>query len=87
MNLIIIFRGPLAITLGNEKIEYKGEEKSIIEIIKKLDNNKGILYDYKSKNVKSGYIILINGKDYRLLEDNKIKDGDIIEIIPINHGG
>ncbi|MEM3759398.1 MAG: hypothetical protein QXV70_07160 [Saccharolobus sp.] len=37
--------------------------------------------------VKPGIIILINGKDWKLYDNLNIKDNDIIEIIPVNHGG
>ncbi|BCU70584.1 MoaD/ThiS family protein [Stygiolobus caldivivus] len=86
MPLTVVLRGPLVTTYGFEKITYDGEY-TIQEIIKKIDNNKNIIYDNKVGNIKSGYIILVNGKDYRLLKNHVIKDNDLIEIIPINHGG
>ena len=81
----IIFRGPLANSFEKDKIALSNSYSSIYDLLKQIDT-KGILINNDGR-IKSGYIILINGKDYRLLENKKINEGDVIEIIPINHGG
>ena len=80
----IIFKGPLANSFGKEKISLPSSYSSIYELLKDIDIN-GILIS--NGRIKSGYIILINGKDYRLFKNIRINDNDTIEIIPINHGG
>ena len=82
--ITIIFKGPLANSFEKDKIELSNSYSSIYDLLREIDT-KGILIS--NGRIKSGYIILINGRDYRLLENKKISDGDIIEIIPINHGG
>jgi len=81
--ITVIFKGPLANSF-KDKIELSNSYSNIYDLLREIDT-KGILTN--NRKIKSGYIILINGKDYRLLENKKISDGDIIEIIPINHGG
>ena len=80
----VIFKGPLVNSFRKEKINLHNSYFSIYELLKDIDIN-GILIN--NGRIKPGYIILINGKDYRLLKDKRINDNDIVEIIPINHGG
>jgi len=80
----VIFKGPLATSFGKEKISLPNSYSNIYDLLNDIDIN-GILVN--NGRIKSGYIILINGKDYRLLENKEIDDNDVIEIIPINHGG
>ncbi|MEM0016178.1 MAG: MoaD/ThiS family protein [Saccharolobus sp.] len=80
----IILRGPLITQFNRKEIELDGE--NIFEILSKLDNNGKYILNHKNE-VKRGIIILINGKDWKLYDNLDIKDNDIIEIIPVNHGG
>ncbi|MEM1629775.1 MAG: MoaD/ThiS family protein [Saccharolobus sp.] len=80
----IILRGPLITQFNRKEIELDGE--NIFEILSKLDNNRKYILNNKNE-VKPGIIILINGKDWKLYDNLNIKDNDIIEIIPVNHGG
>ncbi|MFP3064920.1 MAG: MoaD/ThiS family protein [Sulfolobus sp.] len=84
MSITIVFKGPLISRFGKEKIEVNSNS-SLEDILFKIDNENIIIS--KDKKIKAGYIILINGKDYRLSNASQLKDGDIIEILPINHGG
>lgn len=84
MSITIVFKGPLISRFGKEKIEVNSNS-SLEDILFKIDNENTIVS--KDKKIKAGYIILINGKDYRLSNTSQLKDGDIIEILPVNHGG
>lgn len=79
----VIFKGPLATYFGTEKITIDKPYSSIIELLKEIDSKKIIVDNGK---IKPGFIILVNGKDYRLL-NGKLDINSTIEIIPINHGG
>lgn len=82
----VIFRGPLVSYFGTEKITLSNSYSNIYDLIKDLDK-KGIIIDSDGDKIKPGYIILINGKDYRLFSNREIGIADSVEIIPINHGG
>ncbi|EZQ03043.1 hypothetical protein CM19_09370 [Candidatus Acidianus copahuensis] len=76
----IILLGPLSNQLGFKEKDVDGSD--IIDIISKVDR-KGIIL--QNGKIKPGYIILINGVDLRI--KSKVSDGDVIYVVPINHGG
>lgn len=80
----VIFKGPLANSFGKEKINLPNSYFRIYDLLTDIDKGKILI---NNDRIKPGYIILINGKDYRLFENKKINDNDVVEIIPINHGG
>lgn len=77
----IIFHGPLVQRFGNT-MEITNVS-SIDDIIKKLNLNNT---EQEAASTISGYIILVNGKDWRIYNNN-LKNSDVIDLIPINHGG
>ncbi|BFH73353.1 hypothetical protein SJAV_12970 [Sulfurisphaera javensis] len=79
----VIFKGPLVSYFGSDKVILNKSYSNINELINEIDKNGMITIKGK---IKSGYIILVNGKDYRLF-NGIISDQDTVEIIPINHGG
>jgi molybdopterin converting factor small subunit len=79
----VIFFGPLVQAFNSKEIEVKGED--VLQALKNIDK-KGIILDLDNNTIRPGYIILINGVDWRI-KGGKITDNDIIQIIPINHGG
>lgn len=79
----VVFKGPLISYFKTEKIYLDKYYSSITDLLNEIDKNNILSYNGK---LKSGYIILINGKDYRLINKHIEKD-DLVEIIPINHGG
>ncbi len=80
----IVLKGPLVSQIGKREIEINAS--SIFEALSSIDNGRGILIDINNK-IRAGYIILVNGKDWRMLESYSLQPNDIIEIIPVNHGG
>ncbi len=78
----VLFFGPLVQAFNKKEIEIKGVN-SIIEILRNIDKS-GIIID--KDNIKPGYIILVNGVDWRI-RGNAVSDNDVIQIIPVNHGG
>ncbi|MBB5253129.1 MoaD/ThiS family protein [Sulfurisphaera ohwakuensis] len=79
----IIFKGPLVNYFGTDRIILKNSYNNIIDLIKEIDKNDIISHDGK---IRAGYIILINGRDYRIY-NKQLGENDTVEIIPINHGG
>jgi molybdopterin converting factor small subunit len=81
----VILKGFLKNILGKNEIE--AESSDIFSLITELNLEKILIND--RKRLKGGFLILLNGRDIRLYDINKIKfnKNDIIEIIPINHGG
>ncbi|BDC19277.1 ubiquitin [Acidianus sp. HS-5] len=77
----VVFFGPLVQVFNKKEIEIKGN--NILEILRSVDKA-GIIID--KDEIKPGYIILVNGVDWRIIGNN-VSDNDIIQIIPINHGG
>ncbi|EHP69489.1 MAG: ubiquitin [Metallosphaera yellowstonensis] len=78
----VILRGPLSNVFGKEEI--KVDADNLLTLLYKLDRGSVIISNSK---IRSGYIILVNGVDFRLLGDLSVKDTDVIEILPVNHGG
>ncbi|WOE50852.1 ubiquitin [Sulfuracidifex metallicus DSM 6482 = JCM 9184] len=84
----LIFEGPL-ISFFGKCVEIK-KDGSIIDLLMDIDKA-GILID-KSMRIKPGIIILLNGKDTRLLDKSLVNtrvlsETDEVTFIPVNHGG
>lgn len=79
--VIVNFHGPLIQKYGTNSINVNNV-KSIYEILKNL----GIVNSDRKTSAFAGYIILVNGKDWRLY-NVELNEKDVIDIIPINHGG
>ncbi|AHC51056.1 hypothetical protein SUSAZ_03025 [Sulfolobus acidocaldarius SUSAZ] len=84
MSVKIRLKGPLATRLGRDEFVVSLKTDNLLDILKELDKEEKLLIN--GNKIRSGYILLINGVDYRLL-NSKLKDGDIVDILPINHGG
>ncbi|MEM0064712.1 MAG: ubiquitin [Metallosphaera sp.] len=78
----VILRGPLSNTFGQSI--FLVNDDNLISVLKNFDKF-GLIID--QGKVKPGYIVLVNGKDSRLLDTVTLGDSDVVEIIPINHGG
>ncbi|AAY80053.1 MoaD/ThiS family protein [Sulfolobus acidocaldarius] len=84
MSVKIRLKGPLATRLGRDEFVISLKADNLLDILKELDKEEKLLIN--GNKIRSGYILLINGIDYRLL-NGKLKDGDVVDILPINHGG
>ena len=80
MSIKIRVYGELSAILGVELV-IDEKEGVVKEILKNLLENKGI----KLKDLEQDYVVLVNGKKARM--DSKIREGDIISILPIFFGG
>lgn len=80
----VILKGPLVAQLNFKEAIVSG--RSLFEILSKIDGNRNIILANNYK-IKPGILILVNGKDWRISKLDEIREEDIIEIIPINHGG
>jgi molybdopterin converting factor small subunit len=72
--------------LGCSSLEFKKHSASINDIVSFLGRSiSGYDIDFKRDN----FLIVVNGIDSSLLDINEslVKDGDIVTIIPIIHGG
>lgn len=78
----VVLKGPLSNIFGREEIEINSN--NLIELLSRLDERSIIIAGSK---VRPGYLILVNGVDFRLLSDLHIRDTDVVEILPVNHGG
>ncbi|QKQ99881.1 ubiquitin [Metallosphaera tengchongensis] len=80
----IILKGPLSNIFGREELQVPSG--SLIDVLRFIDKT-GVLL--KGNRIRSGFMVLVNGKDIRLLKsyDLNLGSDDLIEIIPINHGG
>ncbi len=81
------FEGPLISFFGNSVTI---EEGFLLDLLKKIDRSKVILDS--SDKIRPGIIVLLNGKDIRLLgnkifNERKLSMEDEVTFIPINHGG
>ncbi len=80
MSIKIRVYGELSAILGVELV-IDEKEGVVKEILKNVLENKGI----KLKDLEQDYVVLVNGKKARM--DSKIREGDIISILPIFFGG
>ncbi|AAK40623.1 hypothetical protein SULI_06450 [Saccharolobus solfataricus] len=80
----VILKGPLISQFNFREIYVNDRE--LLRVLVKIDSKKHLILN-ESNQLKSGILILINGKDWRLYRNQLLNDNDIIEIIPINHGG
>ncbi|MDT7862031.1 MAG: hypothetical protein RRA45_07445 [Saccharolobus sp.] len=80
----VILKGPLVTQLNFKEAIVSG--RSLFEILSKIDGNRNVILTNNYK-IKPGILILVNGKDWRISKLDEIREEDIIEIIPINHGG
>ncbi|AWR97239.1 ubiquitin [Acidianus sulfidivorans JP7] len=78
----VILLGPLSQVFGFREKEIQGD--NLIDILHDVDCGRQILLD--GNKIKSGFIVLIDGVDWRL-HGNLVKNDSIISIIPVNHGG
>jgi molybdopterin converting factor small subunit len=72
--------------LGCSSLKLKKHSASINEIVSFLGRSvSGYDTDFKRDN----FLIVVNGIDSSLLDANEslVKDGDIVTVIPIIHGG
>ncbi|BBD71615.1 hypothetical protein HS1genome_0004 [Sulfodiicoccus acidiphilus] len=75
------FKGPLSQFFGaSVSVQDCGE---VSELLAKLDKG-GTLT--KEGKIRPGLLVLINGKDWRL-HLGPVGLTDIVEVIPVNHGG
>ncbi len=78
---------------SNAIIEINLEEPATVEsLLNKLSNNiNGFnnLYKNQKKGIESGLIIVINNKEIGVLNGLRtfLKNGDMVDLIPIIHGG
>lgn len=77
----VVLLGPLIQIYGFKEEEFSGE--NIFEIISKFDSKQIILSNHQ---IKPGFIILVDGVDWRIRGSN-VNKNSTITIIPINHGG
>ncbi|BCS91947.1 hypothetical protein L3N51_00171 [Metallosphaera sp. J1] len=78
----VLLRGPLVSIFNKSEFLVDGDD--LLSVLSKIDNRGIIVNDGK---IKPGYLILVNGADFRLLKSSSLKDSDTVDIIPINHGG
>ncbi|ABP96399.1 MULTISPECIES: hypothetical protein [Metallosphaera] len=78
----VVLRGPLVSIFSGNEFSVKGD--NLISILSKIDKRGIIVSDGR---IKPGYLILVNGMDFRLLKKEVLEDSDTVDIIPINHGG
>ncbi len=78
----VVLRGPLVSIFSGNEFSVKGD--NLISILSKIDKRGIIVSDGR---IKPGYLILVNGTDFRLLKKEVLEDSDTVDIIPINHGG
>ena len=87
------FFGQLRIKTGSEKIKISlSEEISLMNLLKLLaSENPGInaLLVEGGEEIRPTYLIFINGVDSALLGgmNSVLKPGDIVDVVPISHGG
>lgn len=87
------FFGQLRLKVGVERIEVPvNQEISLKSLIKSLAQKYprvNALLDERGENIKQVFLIFINGVDSALLGGSNtiLKPGDIIDLVPISHGG
>jgi len=76
------FIGHLAAQFKDE-MEFQGDKISVADLLNRL-NLKG-----EPKITRANTLILVNGVEVSALkgDETEVKDGDIITLIPISHGG
>ncbi len=80
---------PLDKEVGSKEINVSMKENTtVFDILNKLS------LEYKVRlvidnDLNPGYLVLLNDKDINVLEGlkTKVKNGDILIIIPVSHGG
>ncbi|WP_338600054.1 hypothetical protein V6M85_11195 [Sulfolobus tengchongensis] len=80
----IILKGPLVSQFNYKEITIN--DNNLFNVLSKIDGKKHLILNQHNQ-IKSGILVLINGKDWRLCDLQKLSDDDVIEIIPVNHGG
>jgi molybdopterin converting factor small subunit len=92
VTITVNFYGPLARWAG--KKSFTGEGKTILEVFKSLESQIGKsllvhLVNANTRELKSHFHVLLNGKDTELSEGlgHSVKDGDIITCVPPVGGG
>ncbi len=87
------FFGQLRLKVGTERIEVPiNQEISLKGLIKSLaheDSRINVLLDERGEDIKQVFLIFINGVDSALLGGSNtiLKPGDIVDWVPISHGG
>jgi len=76
------FLGHLAAQF-NDEMELQEEKVSIAELLNRLNRKSG------AKITRANTLILVNGVEVSALkgDETEVKDGDLVTLIPITHGG
>jgi molybdopterin converting factor small subunit len=76
------FLGHLAAQF-NDEMELQEEKLNVAELLNRL-NLRG-----KAKITRANTLILVNGVEVSALkgDETEVKDGDLVTLIPISHGG
>jgi len=83
---VIRLLGSYKKAMGCSSLELKKRSASINEIVSFLGR---YVSRYDSDFRRDNFLIVVNGIDSSLLDTNEslVKDGDIVTVIPIIHGG
>jgi molybdopterin converting factor small subunit len=83
---VIRLLGSYKKALGCSSLKFKKHSASINEIVSFLGR---FVSGYDTDFKRDNFLIVVNGIDSSLLDTNEslVKDGDIVTIIPIIHGG
>jgi molybdopterin converting factor small subunit len=84
--ILIRLLGRYKKVMGCSSLKYKKHPASINEIVSFLD---GSASGYNTVFKRDNFLIVVNGIDSSLLDANEslVRDGDIVTVIPIIHGG
>lgn len=84
--ILIRLLGRYKKAMGCSSLKYKKHPASINEIVSYLD---GSVSGYNTFFKRDNFLIVVNGVDSSLLDTNEslVRDGDIVTVIPIIHGG
>jgi molybdopterin converting factor small subunit len=84
--ILIRLLGRYKKAMGCSSLKYRKHPASINEIVSFLD---GSVSGYNTFFKRDNFLIVVNGVDSSLLDANEslVRDGDIVTVIPIIHGG
>ncbi|MFZ0204331.1 MAG: MoaD/ThiS family protein [Nitrososphaeraceae archaeon] len=84
--ILIRLLGRYKKAMGCSSLKYRKHPASINEIVSYLD---GSVSGYNTFFKRDNFLIVVNGVDSSLLDANEslVRDGDIVTVIPIIHGG
>ncbi len=92
MPVRIVFKGPLAQSLGTSEVNINAEKPTtirevLVELIERYSEAQKIWPTPEMVDQES--LILYNGADIALMDglDTRINDGDSVTILPLIHGG